>query len=173
MNHQRSVPAIDTFRRERAERVGAYRNSELSKCGHDFLVQSTADYYSYNFDWLSRPVIQYPQGIVAMQEIIWEVRLDLIIETGIAHGGSLIFSASMLTLIECCNAAERGEVVDPSKPRGSVIAVDIDIRTHNKQAIEAHPLANRIEMLQVSSVDPEIVEVIAVKARQSERVLVC
>jgi cephalosporin hydroxylase len=98
--------------------------------------------YSYNFTWLGRPIIQFPQDILAIQEIIWQVKPDLIIETGIAHGGSLVFSASMLELIG-------GD--------GLVLGVDIDIRAHNRKAIEAHPMAKRIQMIQGSSVDEGIV----------------
>jgi cephalosporin hydroxylase len=98
--------------------------------------------YSYNFSWLGRPIIQFPQDILALQEIIWRTKPDLIVETGIAHGGSLVFSASMLELIG-------GD--------GLVVGVDIDIREPNRQAIEAHPLARRIKMIQGSSVDPTLV----------------
>ncbi len=97
--------------------------------------------YSYNFKWMGRPIIQYPADMMAMQEIIWEVRPQVIVETGIAHGGSLIFSASMLELI--------------GGP-GRVIGVDIDIRPHNRAAIKQHPLAKRITMVEGSSVDAEV-----------------
>lgn len=128
--------------------------------------------YTYNFSFLGRPIIQYPQDIVAMQELISKVRPDLIIETGIAHGGSLIFSASMLTLLDYCDAVEVGEMLDPRKPRRRVIGVDIDIRARNRSAIEAHPLANRIDMIEGSSVDPEIVEQVRKKASSAKTVLV-
>lgn len=104
--------------------------------------------YSYHFSWLGRPIIQYPQDMVAMQEIIWEVRPDLIIETGIAHGGSLIFSASMLALLEMSAKIKRSKV----------LGVDIDIREHNRIEIEKHPLADRIQMLQGSSINEDIIE---------------
>jgi len=93
--------------------------------------------YSYHFRWLGRPIIQYPQDIVAMQELIWDVKPELIIETGIARGGSLIFSASILQLIGGA---------------GLVVGVDIEIRPHNRQAIEAHPMAKRIKMIEASSI---------------------
>lgn len=119
--------------------------------------------YSYNFSWLGRPIIQYPQDIVAMQEIISSVQPDLIIETGIAHGGSLIFSASMLELNAACGGPSDAEVV----------AVDIDIRRHNRDAIERHPMSRRITMIEGSSVDVGIIAHVAAKAAARQRVLVC
>jgi len=118
--------------------------------------------YTYNFSWLGRPIIQYPQDIVAMQELIWATHPDLIIETGIAHGGSLIFSASMLELNAACGG----------KKDARVLGVDIDIRAHNRAAIEAHPLARRIDMIQGSSVAPEIVAQVKEAAKGQESVLV-
>ena len=88
----------------------------------------TAKYkYSYNFEWQGRPIIQYPQDMMAMQELIWKIKPDLIIETGIAHGGSLIFSASMLALLDLAEAIEHGEVLDPMASRRKVLGIDIDI----------------------------------------------
>src|SRR5688572_26173001 len=99
--------------------------------------------YSYNFSWLGRPIIQYPQDMIAAQEIIWQVQPDLIVETGIAHGGSLIFYASLLELI--------------GGP-GRVLGLDIDIREHNRIEIEKHPMFKRISMIQGSSVDRAIAD---------------
>ena len=129
--------------------------------------------YPYHFDWLGRPVIQFPQDIVAMQEIIWSVRPDLIIETGIAHGGSLIFSASMLALLDICEAVESKENIDPKASRRKVLGVDIDIRAHNRTAIEAHPMGTRIQMIQGSSISPEVIEKVRAVASDYARVLVC
>lgn len=127
-------------------------------------VRDTAKHdYSYNFSWLGRPIIQYPQDIVAMQELIWSIQPDLIIETGIAHGGSLIFSASMLELNAACGGPQNAEV----------LGVDIDIRAHNREAIEAHPMFKRISMIQGSSIAPEIIEQVKTKAAGKQRVLVC
>ena len=97
--------------------------------------------YSYNFKWLGRPIIQYPQDIVAMQKLIWKIKPDLIIETGIAHGGSLIMSASMLTLLDYCELNQNNEFNNKLKSTRKVIGIDIDIRAHNKNAILSHPLA--------------------------------
>ncbi len=129
--------------------------------------------YTYNFSWFGRPIIQYPQDIVAMQELIWQVRPDLIIETGIAHGGSLIFSASMLALIEYCDAAQKGGPLNPARPTRHVLGIDIDIREHNRTAIEAHPLAGRIQMIQGSSVDAEVIQKVHAVAKKFSRILVC
>ena len=138
-----------------------------------WLSRAAASRYSYNFAWLGRPIIQVPQDIVAMQELIWDVRPDLIIETGIAHGGSLILSASILSLIDLCEAIETGAPFDPLMTRRRVVGVDIDIRQHNRQAIESHPMASRIHMIQGSSVDPVIVDQVRDIAMTHQKVLVC
>jgi cephalosporin hydroxylase len=124
---------------------------------------STVPKYSYNFSWLGRPIIQYPQDIIAMQELTWSIQPDLIVETGIAHGGSLIFSASMLELNAACGGPQDAEV----------LGVDIDIRAHNRAAIEAHPMFRRISMIQGSSIAPEVIARIQAKASAKRRVLVC
>jgi len=129
--------------------------------------------YSYHFEFLGRPIIQYPQDMVAMQELIWEIKPDLIIETGIAHGGSLIMSASMLSLLDYCDAIEQGTILDPKEPRRRVLGLDIDIRAHNRAAIEVHPMANRIDMIEGSSIDPAVIMQVQDIARGYERVLVC
>ena len=103
-------------------------SDNLKKLASQFLSESVQSNYSYNFEWLSRPIIQYPQDIVATQEIIWKVKPDLIIETGIAHGGSLVLSASILALLDYCDALESGTILDPKSPNRKVIGVDIDIR---------------------------------------------
>ena len=118
-------------------------NEKLKRLTVDWLVESAREKYSYNFSWLGRPIIQYPQDIMAMQEIIWKVKPDLIIETGIAHGGSLVFYASMLELI--------GE-------DGTVLGIDVDIREHNRIEIKKHPMHTRIKMIEGSSVDKGIVK---------------
>ena len=129
--------------------------------------------YSYHFEWQGRPVIQYPQDMVAMQELIWSIKPDLIIETGIAHGGSLIFSASMLAQLDMCDAIEAGEKLDPKVSHRKVLGIDIDIRAHNRAAIEAHPMASRIQMIEGSSIAPDIIEQVRAVAANYSRVLVC
>jgi len=118
--------------------------------------------YSYNFSWLGRPIIQYPQDILAMQELVWSIQPDLIIETGIARGGSLILFASLLELNAACGG--------PADAR--VVGIDIDIRAHNREAIEAHPLAKRIDMISGSSISTEVIEQVRQLAAGKARVLV-
>jgi len=147
--------------------------NNMDKRGLDFIVSSYRDKYSYNFSWLSRPIIQYPQDIVAMQELIWKVNPDLIIETGIAHGGSLMLSASMLALLEYCEAAKTGKTINPQEVHRRVLGVDIDIRSHNRTAIEAHPLSSRIDMIEGSSIAPDIIAQVYELAKNYKNILVC
>lgn len=138
-------------------------DTELVGSSHELLKATFKSKYSYNFYWLGRPIIQYPQDIVAMQELIWSVQPDLIIETGIAHGGSLIFYASMLELNAACGGPQSAEV----------LGIDIDIRQHNREAIEAHPMFKRISMIQGSSIAPEIIEQVKLRAANKQMILVC
>jgi len=128
----------------------------LQAQAHDLILNSSTYKYSYNFTWLGRPIIQYPQDILAVQEIIWRVKPDLIVETGIAHGGSLVFSASMLELLG-------GD--------GRVVGIDIDIREHNRRAIEDHPLFHRITMIEGSSTDEAVAGRVREIAAGERRVL--
>lgn len=128
--------------------------------------------YTYNFSCLGRPLIQYPQDIVGMQELIWQIKPDLIIETGIAHGGSLILSASMLSMLDYCDAIESGKVLDPKVTKRRVLGLDIDIRPHNRAAIEAHPMSHRIDMIQGSSISPEVIAQVHKIAKGYKKVLV-
>ena len=137
-------------------------------------VQNTGYHkYAYNFSWLGRPIIQLPQDMVAMQELIWQIKPDLIIETGIAHGGSLIMSASMMALLDYCEAVEAGQTLDPRSMRRRVLGIDIDIRAHNRAAIEAHPMAHRIDMIQGSSIATDIISRVHNYAKGYGRILVC
>ena len=147
-------------------------DSGLRNAAAIFMRESIRAQYSYNFRVLGRPVIQYPQDIVAIQELIWEIKPDLIIETGIAHGGSLILSASMLALLDYCDAVENGEMLDPKATKRRVLGIDIDIRAHNRAAIEAHPMAHRIDMIQGSSIAPEVIAQVQAQAASYERVMV-
>jgi|694.fasta_scaffold102086_4 cephalosporin hydroxylase len=146
----------------------------LRKITNDWINLVNCKKYSYHFNFLGRPIIQYPQDIVALQELIWKVKPDLIIETGIAHGGSLIMSASMLALLDICEAIEGGaEVLDPKKSKRKVLGIDIDIRKHNREVIEAHPMFSRIQMIQGSSIEPEVIEQVKFVAKNYKRVLLC
>jgi cephalosporin hydroxylase len=164
----------ESFENEVRDRVQANsRDRDLFSAAEHFMRVSTIPKYSYNFSWLGRPVIQYPQDMMAMQEIIWRVKPDLIIETGIAHGGSLILSASMLALLDMCDAIETGEKLDPKISRRKVLGIDIDIRAHNRAAIEAHPLSSRIQMIQGSSIATKTIAQVQAVAASYSRVLVC
>jgi cephalosporin hydroxylase len=143
------------------------------KASTEFMVASITGRYSYNFSWQGRPIIQYPQDIVAMQELIWSIKPDLIIETGIAHGGSLIFSASMLALLDMNEAIESGSTLNPSVSHRKVLGIDVDIRSHNRLAIEAHPMSSRIQVIEGSSVDSDIIRSVHKVAKAHSRILVC
>ncbi len=162
---------VAEFHRLRDSRIAGYAG-ELARF-RDAMVDLTRLDYEYNFDMMGRPIIQMPQDIVAMQEIVWQVKPDLIIETGIAHGGSLILSAAMLALLEYADAVCNGSVVDPKSPKRKVIGIDIDIRAHTKAAMEAHPMASRIQMIQGSSVAQELVDQVGEIASNYNRILVC
>lgn len=142
-------------RNDDIEKLG--EDTSLRNLGVDFMVKTAKYKYSYNFSWLGRPIIQYPQDIIAMQEILWQVQPDLVIETGIAHGGSLIFYASILELIG----------------KGEVLGIDIDIRKHNRKAIESHPMFRRISVIEGSSIAEDTVKKAAEFTRGKNTVLVC
>jgi cephalosporin hydroxylase len=164
---------MSEFTEEVAARIAANgTNRALQDAGAQFMRASTDPKYSYNFSWLGRPIIQYPQDIVAMQELVWAVRPDLIVETGIAHGGSLILNASLLALLDLCEAAEAGTTLDPRASRRAVLGVDIDIRAHNRREIEAHPMAARIRMIEGSSVDDTVAAAVREHCRGKGAVLV-
>lgn len=135
-------------------------------------VASARYRYSYHFTALGRPIIQLPQDVLAVQEIIWEVRPDLIVETGVAHGGSLILNASMLALLDYCDAVDRGAVLDPRSSTRRVVGIDIDIRPHNRRAIEEHPMSHLITMFEGSSIDADVVQDVSRIADGAETVLV-
>jgi len=148
---------IKEFQEEKKERIAANRNNEaLINSANAFNSASNKAQYSYNFSWMGRPIIQYPQDILAMQEIIWDIKPDLIIETGIAHGGSIIYYASLMELIG----------------KGEVLGIDIDIRAHNKKEIENHPMFKRISMIEGSSISSEIGDQARKAAEGKETVMV-
>ncbi len=164
---------MKTFEQEVQDRIVAIGESaNLRADATAFMKSSFGPQYSYNFSWLGLPIIQYPQDMVAMQELIWQVKPDLIIETGIAHGGSLIMSASMLAMLDYCEAVEAGTTFDPRATHRRVLGIDIDIRPHNREAIEAHPMSHRIDMIQGSSIAPEIIAHVHETAKSYKRVMV-
>jgi cephalosporin hydroxylase len=153
---------MPSFDDEVAGRVTANgHNASLRRAADEFMRESISAQYSYNFSWLGRPIIQYPQDIVAAQQLVWTVQPDLVIETGIAHGGSLVLWASLLELNAACGG-----------PDGRVLGIDIEIRPHNRAAIEAHPLARRITMIEGSSVDDGVLETVRKAVAGRDRVLV-
>jgi cephalosporin hydroxylase len=164
---------VENFRRQVAEnirKIGEDRDFiGLSNTWNQAAIRHS---YALNFTWLGRPVIQVPQDLYATQELIWACRPDLIIETGIAHGGSLVMSASMLALLDYCDAVEKGGVLDPKASQRKVVGVDIDIRSHNRAAIDAHPMRHKIHPIQGSSVTPGILEQVATHAEGYERIMV-
>ncbi|EGP20198.1 cephalosporin hydroxylase [Halomonas sp. TD01] len=162
------------FLRESHDSISSYSSeTEWNRQSNEWLVRAFDKRYMYNFQWMGRPIIQTPVDMAAIQELIWQIKPDLIIETGIAHGGSLMLSASMLALLDMCEAIETGAVLDPKQSKRKVLGIDIDIRAHNREAIEAHPMASRIEMIQGSSIAPEVIEQVQQIAEGYERVLVC
>ena len=156
----------------KANIAGLQHDLAIRDLSNKWLRDSIEHRYSYNFSVLGRPIIQYPQDMVALQELIWQIKPDLVIEAGIAHGGSLVLSASMLALLDYCDAVETGHVLDPRATHRRVLGIDIDIRPHNRAAIEAHPMAHRIDLIQGSSVAPEIIAQVHAIARPYEKVMV-
>jgi len=155
---------LKQFQIEAIERTKSYQNNKaLQDARQKFFEELNKAKYAYNFFWLGVPILQIPQDLHALQEIIWKVKPDLIIETGIAMGGSIIFSASMLALLEVCGEIEEGDVV----------GIDIDIRPYNKKAILAHPLSKKITMFEGSSIDKGIIRKVIKFAKSKKKVLVC
>jgi cephalosporin hydroxylase len=148
----------ETFEREKHENIKRMgEKTALCELALKFMRETCVYQYTYNFCWMGLPIIQFPQDLLALQEIIWDIKPDLIIEMGIARGGSLAFYASMLELLG-------GE--------GQVLGVDIDIRPHNRSAIESHPMRGRISMIEGSSGDEKVAKQVYHAARGRERVMV-
>lgn len=135
---------------------GLKRDQDLQAMSRVWVREIAPHKYSYNFMWMGRPIIQFPQDMIAMQEILWTLKPDLVIETGVAHGGSIVYYASLLELIG----------------HGEVLGIDIDIRAHNREALEAHPMRKRFSLLQGSSIDPVIVAQVQDIARGKRVVVV-
>lgn len=149
------------------------KDTDLRELSRTWIQQSARHKWSYNFSWLGRPAIQFPNDAWAIQELVWSIKPDLIIETGIAHGGSLMFHASMLSILDMCDAVTSGELFDPRESKRMVLGVDIEIRPHNRVEIERHPLSSRIRMLEGSSIDPAVVRQVENIAQGFNRVMVC
>jgi cephalosporin hydroxylase len=150
---------VQQFENEREERVAANgQNTSLQQSATNFMTETIRSQYSYNFSWMGRPVIAYPQDMIAMQELIWRVQPDLIIETGVAHGGSIVYYASLLELLG---------------KDGIVVGIDIDIRKHNRELIEQHPMMKRIRLIEGSSVSDEVVNQVKEIAAGRKTIMVC
>lgn len=165
-----NINPFDLFVQSNIDRIGA--DHDFQGLTNIWLREAIRYNYAQNFTWLGRPIIQVPTDIYAIQEIIWKVKPDLVIETGIAHGGSLILSASMLAQLDYCEAVESGQVLDPKQSKRKVLGIDIDIRQHNREAIESHPLAHLIEMIQGSAIASDVVARVQEKARDYKTVLI-
>jgi cephalosporin hydroxylase len=159
MSYFETTPtAYPAYLDEKRQRVEAYAvDEEFQALSNAWRAMALRKNYMNNFSWLGRPLIQLPMDAMAMQEIIWNVKPDFVIETGVAHGGSLLLSASMLELLG----------------HGEVLGIDIEIRPHNRQAIDAHPLARRISLIEGSSVAPAVVAQVRERAEGKKKVLVC
>lgn len=162
---------FNVFVKSNVEAIGKDRN--LIGFSNIWIRESIRKNYAQNFSWLGRPIIQVPQDIYALQELIWRIKPDIVIETGIARGGSLIMSASMLALLDYCDAVSIGSVLDPKATKRRVVGVDIDIREHNRKAIEEHPLAHFITMIQGSSIDDAVVAQVHAISQGYKKVMVC
>ncbi|HMH23182.1 MAG TPA: cephalosporin hydroxylase family protein [Puia sp.] len=150
---------LKKFQADKEENIAALgKDEELKALGVKFMLDTNERKYTYNFSWMGRPIIAYPQDMVAMQEIIWDVKPDLIIETGVAHGGSIVYYASLLALLG---------------NDGLVVGIDIDIRKHNKDLIEAHPMSKRIKLIEGSSVGADVIKQVEIIASTKKKVLVC
>jgi cephalosporin hydroxylase len=146
-------------------------DGELRNVVGEFLRLSEPYRYAYNFDWLGRPIIQFPQDIVAMQELLWTVKPDVVIETGVAHGGSLLLSASILAMLDMADhLSSKNKFIKISNRK--VIGIDIDIRPHNRKALEEHPFFPYIDLLQGSSIDANIFKEVESMVPNGARVLV-
>lgn len=148
----------EEFKREVSQNIEEMsKDLEVANTSLKWLNEVGKYKYPYNFSWLGRPILQLPTDIMALQELIWQVKPDLIIETGIAHGGSLIFSASMLELL----GGER-----------EIVGIDIDIREHNRIEIENHAMSKRITMIEGSSIDDETVMQVKKIAENKKSVMI-
>ncbi|MCH9807447.1 MAG: cephalosporin hydroxylase family protein [Alphaproteobacteria bacterium] len=165
---------IAAFEKERVETIASYKgDKDFQASSNKWMDHAFRRRYMYHFDWLGRPIIQLPGDMVAIQEIIWDVKPDLIVETGIAHGGSLILSASVLAMIDVAEAIENGTTLDPKASKRRVLGVDIDIRDHNRAAIEGHPFAQKIDMIQGSSIEEATADKVREYAAGHKKIMVC
>jgi cephalosporin hydroxylase len=151
---------LQDFENEKDQRIATYTDtSKGNEIAKQFMIESCSNGYTYNFSWMGLPIIQFPQDVLMMQEIIFKVKPDIIIETGVARGGSLVFYASMLELI--------------GEKNGKVLGIDVEIRPHNRYALENHPMSNKIELIEGSSIDISTLAQVSKYLDGSETVMVC
>lgn len=149
--------AHESFREEVRQNIkGLKEDQALKALTRQWVHDIVPHRYTYNFSWMGRPIIQFPQDMVAMQEIIWNIKPDLVIEAGVAHGGSIIYYASLLELIG----------------HGQVIGIDIDIRAHNREAIETHPMSKRITLIEGSSIEQSTIDKVHALAKGKRALVV-
>lgn len=151
-----SQSLVVTYSDDQSQTLPLYSAEAFQAISRLWVKAGWAAKYSYNFTWMGRPVIQLPEDLVRIQEVIVKVEPQVIIETGVAHGGSSVFYASLLEVLG----------------RGRVISVDIEIRAHNRKAIEAHPLKKRITLIEGSSVAPETLQEVKKLLFPGEKVMV-
>jgi cephalosporin hydroxylase len=170
----KNLSPVSQFECEKSSNISRMASDpQCRKAARDFILFTAPYKYSYNSVYLGRPLIQFPQDILAIQEIIWSVKPDLIIETGVAHGGSIVFSASLLSVLDIIEAIENNEdLINPRKSCRKVVGIDIDIRPHNRAAIEAHPMFSRIQLIEGSSTADEVVAQVHDIANNYNKVLV-
>jgi cephalosporin hydroxylase len=154
---ERAMNAHELFREEVRQNIdGLKEDQALKALTRQWVHDIVPHRYTYNFSWMGRPIIQFPQDMVAMQEIIWNTKPDLVIEAGVAHGGSIIYYASLLEMMG----------------HGEVIGIDIDIRAHNREAIESHPMAKRIKLIEGSSIEQSTIDQVQALAKGKRALVV-
>ena len=167
-----NLDPITLFENECAEEsYKQARDKSFVKLSDSWLNKSWKHKYTYHFKWMDRPIIQMPQDILALQEIIWKVKPDLIIETGIAHGGSICLSASLLALLEMEDNYIKNDF-NKIKNNRKVVGIDVDIRRHNKEKLNNHFLSEKIVMIEASSVDLKTFEKVKKISQDYSNILV-
>lgn len=137
--------------------AGLKADKDVQALSRIWVREVTRYKYGYNFSWMGRPIIQTPQDMVALQEVVWRTRPDVIVETGVAHGGSLIYHASLMELLG---------------GNGRVIGVDVEIRSHNRVEVENHSMARRITLIEGSSVDTAVLQRVINSIAGEQKVMV-
>ena len=148
-----NLPSLREFVRTKEDK----NEDELSEAAEKWLKVASENRLSYEIDWLGMPIIQTPEDMILMQELLFRIKPDFVIETGVAHGGSLVYYASLLELLG----------------KGKVIGIDIDIREHNRKVIEAHPMFKRIELIEGDSTSEEIIGKVRYLVPPGSKVIVC